>query len=200
VFLLWNDVFIYMETTKKKYQRPQTEVVCGDSQCGKSFMKDVSEVKRNQKRGSKNYCSLSCSGKDKHEQLLIYCGNPQNFKGVVRSDKYTGIRDHLRRAKNRNHEVTITLDDLLEQWILQDGICVYTGVKLIHPIRAKDEGFLFTASLDRVDSSIGYVPGNIQFISTTANLAKNKLTHHEMLKFCELVSENWMNKQKTPLS
>ena len=192
VVLLWNDIFIYMELKIKKYQRPQIEVICGNSQCVKSFMKDLSEVKRNQKRGSDNYCSLSCSGKAKHEQLLTQ-GNPKNFKGVVKSDKYTGLREHLRRAKYRNHTVTITLDDLLEQWAIQDGKCPYTGVNLIHPIRLKDEGYLYLASLDRIDSSLGYIPGNIQFISTTANFAKNKMSHKDMLLFCQLISENWKN-------
>jgi len=190
VVLLWNDIFIYMGLKTKKYQRPQIEVICGNSQCVKLFTKDLSEVKRNQKRGSDNYCSLSCSGKAKHEQLLTQ-GNPKNFKGVVKSDKYTGLREHLRRAKYRNHIVTITLDDLLEQWIKQDGKCPYTGVNLIHPIRLKDEGYLYLSSLDRIDSSLGYVSGNIQFISTTANFAKNKMSHSDMLLFCKLISENF---------
>lgn len=182
-----------MEKKIKKYQRTQIEVVCNYSECGKTFMKDLSEVKRNQKRGCENYCSLSCSGKANHKQLIIHSGNHINLKNVTKTDKFTGFREHLRRTKNRNHNTTITLEDLLEQWIKQDGICPYTGVKLIHPIRLKDEGYLYLASLDRIDSSLGYISGNIQFISATANFAKNKMSHNEMLLFCQLISENWNN-------
>jgi len=183
-----------MRTINKKYQRPQIEVICGYDECGKTFIKDLSEVKRNQKRGCGNYCSLSCSGKSNHNQLLKYSGNINNFKNIIQSDKYTGLREHLRRTKNRNHEVTITLEDLLKQWIFQKGKCVYTGVNLIHPIRLNGESYIYTASLDRIDSSVGYIPGNIQFISVTSNMAKNKMSHDDMLLFCKLISENHKTK------
>jgi hypothetical protein len=185
-----------MELENKKYQRPQIEVICGNPQCGKSFMRALSEINRNQKRGANNYCSLSCSGKVKHDQLLNYSGNHKYLKGISKADKYTGLREHLRRTKYRNQEVTITLDDLLEQWIRQDGKCPYTGVNLIHPIRIKDEGYLYLSSLDRIDSSLGYIPGNIQFISTSANFAKNKMSHNDMLLFCQLIAENFGQKKR----
>jgi len=113
---------------------------------------------------------------------------------ILRQDKYTGLREHFRRAKYRNQEVNITLDDLLEQWTKQDGICPYTGAKLIHPIRIKNEGLIYMASLDRVDSNIGYIKGNIQFISAAANLAKNNMIHKQMVEFCKLIAENALNK------
>ena len=181
-----------MEEAIKKYQRPQVEVKCDNIKCGKHFMKDASEVRRSKKRNAKNYCSLSCSSKISVNGLLQSenCGKGRNI-GYNISDKYTGLRDHLRRAKYRTREFGITLDDLLEQWNKQDGICPYTGVKLIHPIRLKDEGLIYMASLDRVDSKFGYIKGNIQFISATANLAKNNMTHEEMIIFCKLVATKW---------
>jgi hypothetical protein len=185
----WNDIFIVMEKEIKKYKRPQLEVVCGNPDCGKSFLKDGSEVRRAERRGADNYCSMSCSGKVNHKQL--HSGNSTYLKGVSKADKYTGLREHLRRAKYRNQEVNITLDDLLEQWTKQDGVCPYTGAKLIHPIRITDEGLIYMASLDRIDSNIGYMRGNIQFISAAANMAKNKMSHEQMIQFCKLISENW---------
>lgn len=182
------NIFICMETKIKKYQRPQIEVICGNPKCNKLFMKDGSEVRRTKKRGGDNYCSLSCSGIVNRKQLDS--GNVKNLKDSTKADKYTGLREHLRRAKYRNQEVNITLDDLLEQWNLQLGFCVYTGVRLIHPIRIKDEGLIYMAYLDRIDSSIGYMKGNIQFISAAANMAKNKMTHKQMIEFCDLICNN----------
>jgi hypothetical protein len=185
------NIFICMEIEAKKYQRPQIEVFCGNPKCNKSFMKDGSEVRRNKKRGADNYCSQSCSSIVNHKQL--HSGNVQYLSGHTKADKYTGLREHLRRAKYRNQEVNITLDDLLEQWTKQDGLCPYTGSKLIHPIRLKDEGLIYMASLDRIDSKIGYMKGNIQFISAAANLAKNNMTHEHMIEFCKLISNKWKN-------
>lgn len=173
-----------------KYKRPQIEVVCCNPKCGKSFMKDGSEVRRNKKRKSDNYCSLSCSSIVNHKQLDS--GNAEYLKGVTKADKYTGLREHLRRAKYRTREFNITIDDLFEQWTKQDGMCPYTGVKLIHPIRMKDEGLIYMASLDRIDSNIGYMKGNVQFISAAANMAKNSMTHEQMIEFCKLISKKWM--------
>ena len=180
-----------MESTKKKYQRPQVEVICGYSLCGKSFTKDYSEVKRNQKRGSDNYCSLSCSGKDKHDQLLKFSGNPKLLIPNNRNDKFTGLREHFRRIKLRDKEVNITLDDLLEIWVSQKGICPYTGLLLTHPKDAKNYSMLYKASLDRIDSSLGYVKGNIQFISASANFAKGNMSHSEMVDFCKIIANKW---------
>ena len=70
-------------------------------------------------------------------------------------------------------------------------MCPYTGAKLIHPIRMKDEGLIYMASLDRIDSSIGYMKGNIQFISAAANLAKNNMSHEQMIEFCKIITNNW---------
>ena len=188
IFFRGMNIFICMET-KKKYQRPQIEVLCGNPNCNKLFMKDGSEVRRNKKRGSNNYCSLSCSSIVNHNQL--HSGRAEYLKGVTKSDKYTGLREHFRRAKYRNQEFNITLDDLLEQWDKQNGLCPYSGVKLIHPIRIKDESLIFMASLDRIDSNLGYIKGNIQFISAATNLAKNNMTHEQRVEFCKLIASNW---------
>jgi hypothetical protein len=50
---------------------------------------------------------------------------------------------------------------------------------------------MYKASLDRIDSSLGYIIGNIQFISATANLGS--MTHVEMIMFCKLIRDNWNN-------
>lgn len=178
----------------KKYQRPQEEVIC--CHCGKSFLKDGSEIRRNKKIGRKNYCSLNCANKankDKHGK-----GNPEFLIADNRKDKYTGIREHLRRVKNRykesGKEYDITLDDLLEQWEKQNHICPYIGVELFHPTTKNKKNYtlLRLASLDRIDSCKGYVKGNIQFVSAMANLAKNNLSHNEMVEFCMLIAKQWV--------
>lgn len=46
------------------------------------------------------------------------------------------------------------------------------------------------ASIDRIDSSLGYVRGNIEFVCLMANMAKNVWTRKDVLDFCKRVSEN----------
>lgn len=49
------------------------------------------------------------------------------------------------------------------------------------------------ASLDRIDSSIGYVKGNIQFISLIAQFAKNDFSDTEVINFCKAVANKSMD-------
>ena len=56
-------------------------------------------------------------------------------------------------------------------------------VKPVHP--------LYTASLDRIDSSKGYEIGNVQFISTAINYMKNTMSHEDTLKLCEIIAEKY---------
>jgi len=180
--------------TKQKYQRPQSNTTCFN--CGDTFKKDSSEIRRNAKIGRENFCSRKCSANINIKNLGDYVGNPLNgkhLKGYAdnRSDKYTVIREHLNRTKKRGKEVNITLDDLLKLWYDQGGICPYTGIQLVPPREGKGVSMYRKASLDRIDSTIGYVVGNIQFISASANHAKNNMTHEEMIEFCELIGKTW---------
>jgi hypothetical protein len=170
--------------------RKKELTICSNPDCNKEFLKDKSELKRNDKIGRKNYCSLKCSGHSSHKHLKKYVG--ENVKYLKpyqnnRRDEFTGLREHFRRVKKRKHYYDITLEDLLDLWNQQEGICPYSGVKLVHPNEGGNN--LNTASLDRIDSKVGYIKGNLQFISIICNQAKNNLTHEEMLTFLKTISD-----------
>ena len=167
--------------------------------CKILFNKEIGEYNRKIKLNSKFYCSQSCAGKQSTNHLKPYLGiiHP-NFKRV--KDEFSPFREYLRRVRRRirlrgsdvNMICEITLADLMTQWNKQDGKCVYTGVSMTHPscLARQNTDFLTCGSLDRIDSSIGYVNGNIQFVSVAANLAKNKMSHEQMLEFCEIIRQN----------
>ena len=46
------------------------------------------------------------------------------------------------------------------------------------------------ASIDRINSSKGYVRGNIQYVSRNINYAKGILTHQQMLDFISLIRKS----------
>ncbi len=157
--------------------RKKVEVIC--CSCNKSFLKDDSEVKRNASINRKNYCSLSCFGKvnTKH-----FDGKRTTYqlKSSNRRDEYTGFREHLRRLKYRNREVDLTLEDLKEVFDSQNGVCVYSKVNLIAVPKTGKSNPIYTMSLDRKDSNIGYIKSNIQFISIAMNHLKNAMTEGQI--------------------
>ena len=158
--------------------------------CGKKFQRERKEVNRSVKLGRPFYCSLSCCRSD--TQKGKPCRNPEFIKRHAgnRNDEYSQFRYHLRKAKSRNKECDLTLEYLKEVWENQDGVCGYTGMKLTHHMWNTTK-IPTTASLDRIDSSLGYVRGNVQFVSVMANFAKSDFTHEEMVLFCKSISERW---------
>ena len=43
-------------------------------------------------------------------------------------------------------------------------------------------------SLDRIDSSKGYLKGNVRFVTVMANLAKGTFSDAELVRFCQAVA------------
>lgn len=90
-------------------------------------------------------------------------------------------------AKDRGIEFTLTVDDLEAQWVAQEGRCAYTGEPLSFPEVMNAKGMIradFTASLDRRDSTIGYVPGNVQWVHKIVNIMKMDLDERTFVGFC----------------
>jgi hypothetical protein len=92
------------------------------------------------------------------------------------------LKYHLRKCKQRSHEVDITLEYLERIWDKQAGRCALTGIELVH-WEYHNKNLPHTASLDRIDSSKGYVCGNIQFVCYSLNLAKSTFTNEEFSEF-----------------
>jgi hypothetical protein len=95
------------------------------------------------------------------------------------------LRNLCTKAKNRIKEFNLVDSDLLDLWGKQDGRCAYTKL----PLLATANQFN-TVSLDRVDSSKGYVVGNIQLVCAAINKMKQEYTEEVFLLFCLLVTQN----------
>jgi hypothetical protein len=168
---------------------------CNCDNCGIEFQKPQSEINRNQKLNRKNFCSRNCVGKHNIKNFpkeRTY--NPHALRKVKPGDDYTKYRYHFRNINKRNKEVDVTIDDLKEIWEYQNGICPYLGIKLILSSYSKiNKNHIYSASLDRIDSSKGYVKGNIQWISRSINFMKNNMSDQEVKDIIKLIKENGVN-------
>ena len=181
---------------QKKYMQNRRLVTFICDNCGKEAQKPLSEYNRNIKLGRKNFCCRECAfeyGKRLHKgdpltdkqiqsrnNIKNYCNN--------RIDELTPFRYSLRNAKKRFKEFHLTLEDLKQIWEQQAGICPYTGLKLELPTYTKCKNIWYRASLDRIDSSKGYVVGNVQFVSTPINLMKSTMSDLETKQYLKLIS------------
>ena len=97
------------------------------------------------------------------------------------------------RSTQRSREYSLTFDDVVSKWHAQKGLCALTNFPMTHVITdIKDRSNfvnIYNASIDRIDSSLGYVKDNIQLVCAQVNLMKGDLTHEQMAQFCGAISE-----------
>ena len=90
-------------------------------------------------------------------------------------------------SKKRNLEFTITQQYLEQIYKEQDGCCAITGLKLRMPTSPHKRSRQETdASLDRIDSKLGYIPGNVQWVHKDVNRIKWAFRQERLLELCVL--------------
>lgn len=175
-------------------------LVCGT--CNSDFEYSINEYNRQTKKGrSVFYCSLSCASKRKSNIEHLSKNREKfnlNFKGgenklMTEEDIIlSSMRKFLSRVKYRVKdspskylETDLTIEYLSDLWKLQKGKCIYTKVNLILPssnLYSKSNAN-YKASIDRVNSNVGYIKGNVQFISFSCNNLKMAFREDVILEF-----------------
>jgi hypothetical protein len=179
------------------------KLVCGT--CNSEFEYSKGEYNRQTKKGrTVFYCSIKCAGKRESNVLrLKNCGvkfvGGENKLVTDKDFINSSMNEFLRRIKNREKHkpeklgtTDLTLDYLIKLWNQQNGLCQYTGVKLTLPSykKYKVTNSNYKASLDRVDSSKGYLIGNIQFVSYTMNNLKSNMNEVELQEFFKIIKKS----------
>ncbi|MCK4245560.1 MAG: hypothetical protein KAX20_08050, partial [Candidatus Omnitrophica bacterium] len=117
--------------------------------------------------------------------------SPERIQAKVpegRMDKFSPFRYFTGKANSRDKaskytKNNLTLEFLRDLWELQGGRCAISGVNLIMPdSMSKRKGTRKHpkwASLDRIDSSEGYIIGNVQYVALSFNFAKSDFGEKE---------------------
>jgi hypothetical protein len=95
----------------------------------------------------------------------------------------------MKSAQTRNIEWNLSLEDMYANYT---GKCALTDWEIALSYDCP------TASLDRIDSSLGYTVENIQWVHTMVNMSKNKYLQEKFLEMCIAVS-NVQSKRKSSL-
>lgn len=109
--------------------------------------------------------------------------NSANWKGIgeISQEKLGIIK---RGALKRNKEYTISDNYLWELFLEQERKCVLSGMFIKFGNKGRDET---TASLDRIDSSKGYIPGNVQWVHKYINMMKLNHSEEYFIELCRTV-------------
>lgn len=79
----------------------------------------------------------------------------------------------------------ISIKDAWNLFLQQNRKCALTGMIIQFPPR--DNDYSRTASLDRIDSSKGYIKGNIQWVHRDINYMKQNYSQDYFFELCEKV-------------
>jgi hypothetical protein len=83
--------------------------------------------------------------------------------------------------------LTLTIKEAWDLFLEQDRKCKLSGIELTFPKKHKD--ISYTASLDRIDSSKGYILGNVQWVHKDINRMKNVFDQEYFIKMCDLIAK-----------
>jgi hypothetical protein len=102
---------------------------------------------------------------------------------IVGEIKWSWWKNIENAAVARGLEFSVSREYAWKLFVNQDRKCRLSNVEI---------GFEkpTTASLDRIDSTRGYIEGNIQWLHKSINKMKSNLRQDDFVNFCRLITEN----------
>lgn len=128
------------------------------------------------------YYSCGCFDRRK-----LNVGNlSKSWKGLGFLPK-TYFTDINRDARKRNLEFSVTMEYLSDLYEKQNHKCNLSGLAIGF---SKARSYISTASLDRIDSSKGYVEGNVQWIYKDINFMKRDYPQDYFLRIVAQIAKH----------
>lgn len=127
---------------------------------------------------------------ERRSALCQTCNNRNKAAATRRENTHgeliplTWLRKNQASAKTRNIEWALDAEDIQCLYIIQGGLCALSGM----PIDWSKKGRVHTASIDRIDPTIGYLPTNIQLVHKDINRMKQSFQQLYFITLCHSVS------------
>lgn len=93
---------------------------------------------------------------------------------------------HLLSYKNRR--ATLSKEFLCDLYYRQKGLCAISGISMTH--EQSGGKCPSNISIDRIDSTKGYIEGNVQLVCSLVNTMKMQYTKEELLFWCRAIVDN----------
>ncbi len=171
-------------TLNRVYLHPEDKRCCNECHTIYQGIADNFHIKKYYENGAVGYnvkCKY-CLNKVNKQRTSLYRQDPAQFIKA----KITGFKC---RAKELDVAFDLTVEELVQQWDQQAGICFYSGMPIAFDniSEAGKAPHRMMASLDRMDPAQGYIVGNVVWCSYVMNRMKNDLTYDEFINMCNHV-------------
>lgn len=175
---LTNQTFGWLTTIRPLRSAPKGVIWLFRCRCGREIELSAAEVAKKPKRPEQAPRSCGCA--------------PANR---TYTSKYGGIGDLTghrfgviqNQARRRGHIFKVKIEYLWALFLTQDKKCALTGLPLYLSKKSMHEGVAL-ASLDRINSDRGYVPGNVQWVYPMINFMKHAMPQNRFIALCCLVA------------
>lgn len=133
-------------------------------------------------------CSLQCN----FSLMKLTRSGKQNsnFKNRTNEEKFFHKKclNLKLRSEHKNWEFNLDPNYLLNLYNKQKGLCGYTNFKMVLETRRKSKTSYDVLSVDRIDSSKGYIKGNILFCLNCINKMKSDYDLMDLIKVFGAIS------------
>ena len=121
----------------------------------------------------------SCSNKD-----VSNC-----HRGWHRGIRVSWLNQFKSGSETRKIEWDLTIDDVANLYENQKGLCALTDVSIAFPEIGHPQKAI--ASIDRIDSSKGYVQNNVQLVTRQVNMMKQSYSQDLFIDTCIKVANKF---------
>ena len=126
------------------------------------------------------FCTKACGAKWRNRNVYKHKYSVEHASSCPRNYINT-LLSHKNRRKS------LSIDYVMGIYENQGGRCALSGVPMTF---TRGRGNIPTnISIDRIDSSIGYVEGNIQLVCRAVNMIKNEWNQEDLISFCRKIIE-----------
>lgn len=149
--------------------------------CGHSYNTGHTTIIRKHKDTALPYCK-SC--------FLPEYKKPKKNNMLSKHISISHYHKLMRGAKIKGIDFDLTVEYLEKLYLQQNEKCFYTDLKIemSNNFHKKSDRDNHTISLDRINSKVGYIKGNVQWVHKDINFMKNNFTNEQFLKYCNLIN------------
>lgn len=175
-FLIVKQIIRNDNSTKKHPWR----AICECTNCGNQNF-DVAPISLIKGRTTSCGCRRDQYSKTRGINSKLYKGY-----GELNGKYWWQIKN---RAERRGYLIEISIEYAWNLYLQQNKKCALSGLPISFANSNKKSSET-TASLDRIDSSKGYIEGNVQWVHKHVNIMKNIYEQNYFISLCKLITEN----------
>lgn len=150
------------------------------------YAKNCSSCGEQQTYLRKNYAEASLK-ENKRCKKCTQKDPKTNGVSIYRGIRLSWFKMFESNAKLRGLDWNITVETIADLYEEQEGLCALTGWPIVFPNTGHPQ--LTTASIDRIDSSFGYLKENIQLVDKRVNMMKQAYSQEEFILVCKAVAD-----------